>query len=538
LVRRELAARFGLTNAWLYVFEREEDTFAVLAAVAGPNAAAIRAELPVAPLAGDWLTSALRREEHTIVIPDARTVAGNPEVATRLDNRSVVNTPVGIADRTLGVLGGGTFGDEGAVAIDDRIIPELLHLGNLVSVAIARLVVRSRDESQAMLQAQLAKRQRLESVGLLAGNVVHDFHNLLTVIRANLDFVAGGPLTERQRSDLGTIAEAQRSASELTGKLLKLGRHGPPDFVLADVNEAMSRCLRFLQRVIPAHIQTTFRPAFGLPPVRLDEHQFDRVMMNLALNARDAMAAGGRLELATDVVDLDEERLRSHRGAKPGRHVRVSVTDTGVGMPPEVVDRIFEPFFTTKPSGEGSGLGLSVAQSIVEEHGGFFHCRSEVGVGSTFDIYLRIVDPEPAEVAPPVAVAEPTGGNERILVAEDQPLLLSAVARVLEDAGYSVVAVENGAQAVKAAGEAEFALHLLDAVMPLMAGHDVCRLILAAQPSARILFMSGYGADALPGSFPSEWNVEILPKPFDPDTLLRAVRAALNRPAATAGGAI
>ena len=152
---------------------------------------------------------------------------GNPEVARRLGNRTVVNVPIGVVDRTLGILGGGTFGDEGTVAIDARRVAELVHLANLASVAIARLVLRARDQARARLQAQLAQRQRLESLGLLAGGVAHDFHNLLTVIRVSVGFIAAGPLTDAQRTDLASIADAERSASELTGKLLMLGRHQP-----------------------------------------------------------------------------------------------------------------------------------------------------------------------------------------------------------------------------------------------------------------------------------------------------------------------
>jgi signal transduction histidine kinase len=529
LVRRELQARFGLTNAWLYVFEREEDAHAVLVAAAGPNAAAIRAELPVAPLAGDWLTTALRREELPIVIPDARAIPGNPDVARRLDNRSVVNVPVGIVDRTLGVLGGGTFGDEGPAAIDGGIVSELQYLGNLASVAIARLVLRSRDEARARLQMQLAQRQRLESLGLLAGGVAHDFHNLLTVIRTSVDFVAAGPLTDEQRKDLALIAQAERSASELTAKLLMLGRHRPPAFVVGDLNDVVSRCLRLLQRVIPPGILTSFAPAPGLSAVRHDPHQFEQVLMNLALNARDAMPGGGTLAIATDAVVIDDGDPRARSWARPGRYIRITVTDSGAGMPPEVVERMFEPFFTTKPLGEGTGLGLTVAWSVVQQHGGLVNCRSEVGAGTTFEILLPLGEAAAAEAGDAVAfAARAPGGKERILVADDQSLLRPIVIRVLEGAGYSVRAVENGADAVRVAASEEFALHLLDVAMPVMTGVDASEQIRATRPSARILFMSGFGGDSFPESFRLVRPIEVLSKPFDAETLLRAVRTALD----------
>ncbi len=527
LVRRELHARFGLTNAWLYVFVREDDEQAVLVAVAGPHAAAIRAELPIAPISGDWLVTALRRDEMPIVIPDARGMPGNPDVARGLGNRSVVNVPIGVVDRTLGILGGGTFGDEGAVAVDDTAIPELLHLGNLASVAIARMVLRHRDEARARLQAQLAQRQRLESLGLLAGGVAHDFHNLLTVIRASVGFIAAGPLTDAQRSDLATIDTAERSASDLTSKLLMLGRSQPPTFQPADINDVVSRCLRLLERVIPAHIRTVFGAEGGLPAVPLDHHQFDQALMNLALNARDAMPNGGRLVMTTEAVELGPDFPRTHPWARPGRFVRLTISDTGCGMPPEVVERMFEPFFTTKPLGEGTGLGLAVTWSVVQQHAGLIHCRSQVGIGTTFEIYLPIVDAVPS-AREPIVIAGAPRGTERILLADDQPFLLPIVARVLAGAGYSVVAVANGAEAVEAAANESFALHILDAVMPVMTGREACERIRAARPSARFLFTSGYGGDALPASFLADMGIEIVAKPFDAVVLLRAVRAAID----------
>ena len=384
LVRRELAARFGLTNAWLYVIEREEDEQALLVAVAGPKAAAIRQELPVAPVAADWLLNALRRDEGPIVIPDARDLPENPEVARRLDNRTVVNVPIGIVDRALGILGGGTFGDEGAVPIDERSTAYLLHLGNLASVAIARLALRARDEESARLQLARAQHQRLESLGLLAGGVAHDFRNLLTVIRHSAGFIAAEPLSESQRKDLAVIEDAERTASALTGKLLMLGRDQPPDLVVAEVNDVVIGCLPRLQQVLPPGVRVTFTGAQALPPLRLNPHQVEQVLMNMALNARDAMSADGHLVLSTQAVTVDDADRRAHTSAKPGNYVRLTVADNGCGMSPEVVERAFEPFFTTKPQGEGTGLGLAVSWGVVQQHGGFIHCASEVGAGTTF----------------------------------------------------------------------------------------------------------------------------------------------------------
>jgi signal transduction histidine kinase len=527
LVREELHARFGLTSAWLYVFEREEDEEAVLVAAAGPKAAEVWKELPVAPIAGDWLLAALRRDQGPIVIPDATLVEGNPDVARRLGNRTVVNMPIGVVDKALGFLGGGTFGDEGPVTIDEAAVEYFIQLANIASVAVARLVLRTRDEARAELQAQLAQRQRLESLGLLAGGVAHDFNNLLQVIRASVGFIAEGPLTGEQRNDLEVITDAERSASQLTKRLLMLGRHEPPAFENVDINTAVREFLRLFERVAPAHIRTDFVAGDGLPRLRIDPHQLGQVLMNLALNARDAMPNGGRLTLETQVVAVDDGYHRAHPWAKTGRYLLLTVSDTGTGMPPDVVDRVFEPFFTTKPTGEGTGLGLAVIWGIVQQHGGQIQCRSEVGVGTSFEVYLPVTEQLPAEAGSKVGAAV-LRGTERILVADDQPHVLAVLQRILSGAGYTVTAVSNGAEAVAAADREAFALHILDAVMPGLSGREVCERIRAARPAARFLFTSGYGGDALPASFLKDLGIEIIPKPFDIETLLRAVRATLD----------
>ena len=527
LVQRELAARFGLTNAWLYVFETEDDKQAVLVAAAGSNAAAVERELPVAPIAGDWLLTALQRDEGPIVIADAWGMEGNPEVAQRLQNRTVVNMPIGVVEHALGVLGGGTFGDEGPVPIDATSVQYLVQLANITSVAIARLVLRAREKIRRQLQARLAQRQRLESLGLLAGGVAHDFNNLLTVIRASLAFIADGPLTEPQRADLKLVSEAEKSATALTKKLLAMGRQEPPSFESTDINTTITDFLRLLERVMPADVQTDFIAGSALPKLRADRHQLEQVLMNLALNARDAMPSGGRLSIETQQVLVNGDYRRAHPWATPGRYVLLSVTDTGSGMPPEVVERVFEPFFTTKGKGEGTGLGLAVTWGIVHQHGGMVHCYSELGLGTSFKIYLPAGEMAAMDVGSKVTGAVPRG-SERILVADDQANLLVLMERLLVRAGYSVTTVSNGAEAVAAAAREAFDLHILDAVMPELGGREARERIREGRPDARFLFLSGYGGDALPEAYIKAHGIELVAKPFDPDTLLRAVRAELD----------
>jgi two-component system cell cycle sensor histidine kinase/response regulator CckA len=417
------------------------------------------------------------------------------------------------------------------VSIDAEAHAYLLHVANMASVAVARLVLHTREKTREQLQTQLAERQRIESLGLLAGGVAHDFNNLLTVIRVSAGFIAAAPLTDAQRDDLTLIADAERSATALTKKLLMLGRHEAPAFQSADINDVVRDFMRLLERVIPAHIRTDFVAGARLPKLRIDPHQLEQVLMNLALNARDAMPSGGRLSLETQEVLINGDYRRAHPWAKAGRYVLLTVTDTGTGMPPDVVERVFEPFFTTKPKGQGTGLGLAVTWGIVQQHAGMVHCYSEVGVGTTFKIYIPIAEQAASAVGSRIVGAVPRG-SERILVADDQPHVLAVLGRVLTNAGYTVVSVGNGAEGVAAASQEAFDLHILDAVMPVLSGREAFERIRATRPGARFLFTSGYGGDALPASFLRDLDIEMIAKPFDPDTLLRTVRMVLDAPPA------
>ena len=526
LVRDRMFARFGLTNAWLYVCE--DETHLTLVTAAGPKAEEIRTLAPILPRAGDALVEALLRQEGVVVIPDA--VDGPyPDVARLLGNRTTINMPMSVVDHSLGVLGCGTFGDEGVRSIGDGAMRELAQIANMVSVALAALVLRSRERDRLELQARLSQRQRLESLGLLAGGVAHDFNNLLTVIRMSAKLVEAGPLTASQQEDMALIAEAEQSASLLTQKLLMLGRKQPLVATSVDINSVVGGFVNLVRRLLPANIDTQVIAGVALPKLQLDALQVEQVLMNLALNARDAMPAGGRLTIETQQVVVNGEYRRVHPWAKPGRYILLTVSDTGAGMSPDVVERVFEPFFTTKPPGEGTGLGLAVTWAIVQQHGGMIHCYSEVSLGTTFKVYFPAAEQAAAHIGSRIAGPVPRG-SERILVADDQPHVLHLLKRVLEGAGYEVTTASDGAEAISIASGRTFDLYLLDAVMPRADGREACERIRAREPGARFLFASGYGAEALPASFLKDMSVEAISKPLDPDTLLRAVRAALDSP--------
>ena len=527
LVRDEVARRFGLTNAWLYVCEGEDDNKLVLVAAAGGKRDAIRELVPVIPRAGDPVVEALLHDEGAVVIPDAQ--AGPfPEVTRQLGNRTVVNLPMSVVDHALGILGCGTFGDEGVVPVDDATVRGLTLMANITSVALARLVLRGRDSERAQLQARLAQRQRLESLGLLAGGLAHDFNNLLTVIRMGAKLISEEPLTTGQRADLALIDEAEESARRLTQKLLMLGQKQPLKVESVEINTVIDGFATLVRRLLPANIQTDVIAGAGLPKLQVDPFQLEQLLMNLALNARDAMPDGGRLTIETEQVVVNGDYRRVHPWAKPGRYVLMTVSDTGAGMTPEVLARVFEPFYSTKPAGEGTGLGLAMVWSIVQQHDGMIHAYSEVGMGTSFKVYFPAAEQIASRVGTKIVGPVP-GGVESILVADDAPAVLQLLQRVLEGAGYRVVAVPDGAEAVRVATTRTFDLYLMDAVMPRLDGRQACERIRAIQPDARFLFASGYGAEALPVAFLRDMAVDTIAKPLDPDTLLRAVRAALDR---------
>jgi len=526
-VREEVFTRFGLTNAWLYVCDGDgPDAGLNLIAAAGPRAPAIREVVPTIPRKGDALVEALLRDEGPVIIPDAQ--AGPfPQVTRTLGNRTVVNLPLSVVDHWLGILGCGTFGDEGVIAVDAQVTGHLVQMANMVSVVLARIVLQRRESERLELQARLAKRQRLESLGLLAGGVAHDFNNLLTVIRMSADLIGEGPLTEGQREDLALIRDADRSASQLTQRLLMLGRKQALTVESVDLNLEVESFLTLLRRLLPPNIQTDFIAGVALPKLQVDASQVGQVLMNLSLNARDAMPSGGRLTIETAQVVVNGDYKRAHPWAKSGRYVMLTVSDTGTGMEPQVLEHIFEPFFTTKGPGDGTGLGLAVAWSIVNQHGGMLHCYSEPGMGTVFKVYFPAAELAASQVGTKISGAVPRG-VESILVADDQVHVLHLVKRVLEGAGYVVTTASDGAAAVDLAADRRFDLYLFDAVMPRMTGREACERIRQRQPGARFLFASGYGADALPASFLTDLGVEMIPKPLDPDTLLRAVRAVLD----------
>jgi len=370
--------------------------------------------------------------------------------------------------------------------------------------------------------------QKLESIGLLAGGIAHDFNNLLTVVISGVSLALEQPLDAGAREELETVLDAAGRAAQLTKQLLVMSRSQEPDLRTVDVNSRLEQLMVLLKRVMPANVELDLILAVRMPPVEADATQLDQIFMNLCINSRDAMPNGGKITIETEQVLVNAAYAVAHPWAKKGRYVLVTVSDTGTGMPPEVVERVFEPFFTTKGPQAGTGLGLAIAYGIVRQHGGMMHCYSEVGVGTSFKVYLPARDQLVTDVGSRLQAMAPTG-TERILLAEDDAAVRNVAVRILSKAGYEVTAVENGDTAWRAIANEDFHLVILDVVMPGMACSEVVTRIAGRKPSQRILLASGYTAGAQIHAPSREAPLELLMKPYDPDRLLRAVRDMIDR---------
>lgn len=380
---------------------------------------------------------------------------------------------------------------------------------------------------QVALESRLQQSQKMEAVGQLAGGMAHDFNNMLLAIMMNADFARRHAVSQVAINHIDEATRAAQRAAGLTRQLLTFSRQQPVHTDSTDLNELVQGVLRMLRRTLPATIELDFIPGHHLPRIQADIGQIEQVLINLCINARDALPDGGRITIETETVVINGRYRQSHPWARAGRYVLLTVTDNGVGMTPEVRERVFEPFFTTKSVGEGTGLGLAMAYGIVQQHNGLIHVYSEEGKGTSFKIYLPVADRKAEHVGTKLDETVSPGGMEKILVAEDAPAVRAVVVKVLEAAGYSVVTAENGAHAIaRVEQDEDVALALLDVVMPKMTGPEAAARIQQMRPSVKILFTSGYSdAGMFGGGLTSS---DVVTKPYQPDELLRRVREALD----------
>jgi len=387
-------------------------------------------------------------------------------------------------------------------------------------------VEADRDRAEAALRQS----QKMEAIGRLAGGVAHDFNNILTVITASCSFLEDGlhapdPLLD----DVRTVREAAQSAVKLTRQLLAFGRRQVLEPRPLDLNVLVAESEKMLGRLIGEDVAIRIEPAPVLGFALADPGQLEQVIINLAVNSRDAMPDGGTLTIATANVELDEAFVSLHAGSSAGPFVRLAVSDTGVGMDAETVVRVFEPFFTTKAVGKGTGLGLSTVYGIVKQSGGFIAVDSAPGRGATFAIYLPRVEPAGQPWRPPTEARASQGRGETILLVEDNDLLRTAATRILTRLGYRVFGA-GGIDEAKRLAATEGPIHLLltDVVMLGGSGRDVSLAVAAAHPAAKVLYMSGFTDDVIVQRGVLNPGVAFLLKPFTPDSLGRKVREVLD----------
>ena len=387
------------------------------------------------------------------------------------------------------------------------------------------------DATRAQLEAQLQQSQKMESVGRLAGGVAHDFNNMLAVILGNVELAMqqvqpGGPV----HADLNEIRTAATRSADLTRQLLAFARKQVISPKILDVNATLSGLLGMLRRLIGEDITLTWTPAPDLWPVRVDPSQIDQILVNLCVNARDAISGVGKVTVETHNRTLDEAYCADHAGVVPGEYVLIVVSDDGCGMDQETLASAFEPFFTTKEMGKGTGLGLAMVFGAVQQNHGFINVYSEPGLGTTFTIHLPRHQAKAHPPTPTADLTPATRGHETILLVEDEPAILKLTTRLLEASGYTVLAAGTPGEALRLANEHPGAIDLLltDVVMPEMNGRDLARNLLSIYPSMKRLFTSGYTANVIAHHGVLDGGVNFLQKPFSAATLAAAVRAAIE----------
>ncbi len=385
---------------------------------------------------------------------------------------------------------------------------------------------------QRALEEKLRQSQKMESVGLLAGGIAHDFNNMLTVIRCHVDLLErSGEFSASSKESLQGILKSAERATNLTRQLLAFSRKQVMRPEELNFNTLVGELQKLFRRTLGEHIDVSAICAPELPPLLADPGMIEQVIMNLAINARDAMPTGGRLTFTTSLREIDEAGAQRHSEARPGRFLCLSVADTGCGIAPEHLPHIFEPFFTTKEVGKGTGLGLATAYGIVKQHDGWIEVESRIGRGTTFTIFLPAVSKKTVGSATRIPVPPARGGCETILVVEDEPALLKLVSTTLQRQGYRVFTAGSGVQALEGWSTRlrEIDLLLTDMVMPDgLTGWELAQKFQASKPELKTIYMSGYSTD-LHGQAPAlTQDVCFLAKPFGPQALAQAVRACLD----------
>jgi two-component system, cell cycle sensor histidine kinase and response regulator CckA len=417
-------------------------------------------------------------------------------------------------------------------------IMEGVAVNRLTDRSVRAIIVNVRDLTERRkLEDQLRQSQKMEAIGQLAGGIAHDFNNLLTAILGYCNLMLDDiPMDNPLRTDLEEIRHAGERAAALTRQLLAFSRRQMLQPQIVDINAIVRQLEKLLRRLLSADVELVTALAPSLPTVKVDPVSIEQVLMNLAVNARDAMPHGGRLTIETAAVDLDEGYTVNHAGVVPGRYIMIALSDTGEGMDEATRSRIFEPFFTTKEQGKGSGLGLATVYGIVKQSGGHIWVYSEPGHGTVFKVYLPHAEAATAALPRDEQPAALKKGWETVLLVEDENAVRALAREVLRRHGYVVLEARHGVDALRLAERHPDDIHLMitDVVMPHMGGRELAERLATARPKMKVLFMSGYTDQAVmhrhitPGS-------AFLQKPFTPEAFARKVRMVLDAEAAKLG---
>jgi PAS domain S-box-containing protein len=406
--------------------------------------------------------------------------------------------------------------------------------------AITHFISTGRDiTGQRQLEQQLQQAQKMDAIGKLAGGVAHDFNNLLMIISANAELTLDAlSQQDSSRSRIVEIMNASRRAADLTRQLLAFSRRQVQSLRILDLNSVIAEVSRMLPRLIGEDIQFSFIPGDDLGVVKADPVQIEQIVMNLATNARDAMPQGGRFTIETSKFHVDDTNLMRHSIMPPGDYVSMIVSDSGMGIPRDQLEHVFEPFFTTKEAGKGTGLGLATVYGVVKQSGGFIWVYSEIGLGTTFKIYLpRTVQKN--EIIARAVLTETPRGSETVLLVEDEADVRELTREFLTRSGYTVIEAGNGEDGLRASRDYPGRIDLLitDVVMPKMSGPALAASLAAERPSMKVLFVSGYAENTVLRHGSIDVTARFLAKPFDLTSLARKVRQVLEEPLARATNA-
>jgi PAS domain S-box-containing protein len=416
----------------------------------------------------------------------------------------------------------------------ERYVHEQAELITDAQGKIVRLVGTVQDITQRnTLEEQVRHSQKMEAVGQLAGGIAHDFNNILTIIQGYAELVSLNPYLDLDtRGHVGQISHSAERAARLTRQLLAFSRKQVIQLKTISLNTLLESSANMLQRLLGEHITLHLDLDSALPPIRADVGMMEQVLVNLTVNARDAMPEGGSVSVVTRLAQVDESYCRAHPDATPGSYALLTVSDTGCGIPPEILSHVFEPFFTTKEIGKGTGLGLSTVYGIVRQHKGWIAVSSEPAKGTIFEIYFPA---SPASLPPPIASNQPPpsrGGTETILLVEDEPALRALSRQSLQRYGYTILEASSGPEALRVWSENSCHIDLLltDIVMPGgMSGRELASQLKKQNPSLKVLYTSGYSVD-LSNSDPGiKLGVNFVPKPYLGTTIARAVRNCLDQ---------